>query len=221
MFHFVSPSSSSHAFFNCFWIASHGRVLAAGLHPNSLHVRHMRLKVLFSRDFTVRSPGSWLGGSWVSALLIFLFVLHLRRDLAVMSGWLCVCFWQDLFNSPAHKLPSLTEHVHRTGCFLFLAVLVVFFWFFCLFSVVLFADLFPRWSPLFGQLGLCTGPRFLSTPQCGNIQDFAQFVQWHKHCVTTWREPRRRRTEKRTGRLVEDQERNIFCFFPLVWPILH
>ena len=70
MFHFVSPSSSSHAVFIVFWIASHGRVLAAGLHPNSLHVRHMRLKVLFSRGFTVRSPGSWLGGSWVSALPI-------------------------------------------------------------------------------------------------------------------------------------------------------
>ena len=53
------------------------------------------------------------------------------------------------------------------------------------------------WTPLFGQLGLCAGPRSLSTPQCGNIQDFAQFVQWHKHCVTIWREPRRRRTEKR------------------------
>ena len=52
------------------------------------------------------------------------------------------------------------------------------------------------WTPLFGQLGLCSGPRSLSTSKCGNIQDFAQFVQWHKHCVTTWREPRRRRTEK-------------------------
>ena len=40
------------------------------------------------------------------------------------------------------------------------------------------------------------GPRSLSTPQYGSTQDFAQFVQWHKHCVTIWREPRRRRTEK-------------------------
>ena len=71
-----------------------------------------------------------------------LFVLHLRRDLAVMSGWLCDCFLQDLFNSPAHKLPSLTEHVHRNGVFLvFLFSLVVFFGvFFCfpLFCLLVF-----------------------------------------------------------------------------------
>ena len=84
------------------------------------------------------------------------------------------------------------------GASCFLLFWLVLFGFFCLFSVVLFAGLFPRWSPLFGQLGLRTGPRFLSTPQSGNIQDFAQFVQWHKHCVTTWREPRRRRTEKKS-----------------------
>ena len=162
-------------------------MLAAGLHPNSLHV--------FSRGFTVRSPGSWLGGSWVSALLIVSFVLHFRRDLAMMSGWLCNCFLQDLFNSPAHKLPSLTEHVHRNGVFLVFCLVWLCFLFF-LFFFVLFAGLFPCWSPLFGQFGLRTSPRSLSTSQCGNIQDFAQFVQWHKHCVTTWREPRRRRTEK-------------------------
>ena len=42
--------------------------------------------------FSVRSPGSWLGESWVSALLIQ--CLHLRCDLAVV--WLCCfCFMQD------------------------------------------------------------------------------------------------------------------------------
>ena len=125
-------------------------MLAAGLHPNALHVPHMRLKVLFSGGFTVRSPGSWLGGSWVSALVIISVVLHLRRDLAVMSGWLCFCFLQDLFNSPAHKLPSLTEHVHRYGVFLvsfvvclFCFGLFVFFCFLC-WSVSLLVT--PAWT---------------------------------------------------------------------------
>ena len=51
---------------------------------------------------------------------------------------------------------------------------VLFGCFFALFWLL--AGLFPRWTPLFGHVGLCTGPRSLSTSQCGNIQDFAQFV---------------------------------------------
>ena len=57
-------------------------------------------------------------------------------------------------------------------------------------------------SPLFlvatqtGLSGLRNGPRSFLTSQCGILSHAAQFVQWHKHCVTTWREPRRRRTEK-------------------------
>ena len=148
--------------------------------------------------FTVRSPGSWLGGSWVSALLIGFWFLHLHRDLAVMSGWLYFCFLQDSFhflNSSAHKLPFLLKSTSIiAGCFRWL-VLFLFGCFLVLFWLL--AGLFPRWTPLFGHVGSCTGPRSLSTPQCGNIQEFAQFVQWHKHCVTTWREPRRRRTEKK------------------------
>ena len=37
------------------------------------------------------------------------------------------------------------------------------------------------------------------TPKEETMQDAAQFVQLTQHCVTTWREPRRRRTEKKKG----------------------
>ena len=103
------------------------------------------------------------------------------------------------FNSSAHKLPFLRRarpSLRGVFCWLFF-VFLVFLFGFVLFCVL--AGLFSWWTPQIGHVGLCTGPRSLLTPQCGNIQDFAQFVQWHKHCVTTWREPRRRRTEKKSG----------------------
>ena len=56
--------------FNVFWIASHGRVLAAEVASQFIVRSSYAVKVLFSGGFTVRSPGSWLGGSWVSALVI-------------------------------------------------------------------------------------------------------------------------------------------------------
>ena len=125
--------------------------------------------------FTVRSPGSWLGGSWVSALLIGVLFLHLHCDLAVMSGWLDLLSARSFLNSSAHKLPSSTEHVHRTGCLLFRFVGCA-FWVF-LFGLVLFCVclfLFFFGLPLFRlhsglDSGLRNGPRSLSTPQCGML----------------------------------------------------
>ena len=87
---------------------------------------------------------------------------------------------------------------------------------FCFFVWLFFLFVFfrslntPVWA-----LGLRTGPRSLSTPQCGNIQDFAQFVQWHKHCVTTWREPRRRRTEKKNCLVCGER----ICHIWAVWAL--
>ena len=112
--------------------------------------------------FSVRSPGSWLGGSWVSALLIGLF-LHLHCDLAVMSGWFVLLFARSYLNSSAHKLPASTEHVlYGVACSLFVC-----FW---------LAVWFGFGSGFVGSLfrlhhgvdsGLRNGPRSLLTPQCG------------------------------------------------------
>ena len=108
---------------------------AAGLHPNSLHGLRMRLKV----PCALWAAGGILGFGTAD----WLFCLHLHRDLAVMSGWLCCCFLQDLihfFDSLAHKLPSRVEHgllgvVFCVVCFVF--VLWCFLFLCCLFSLFL------------------------------------------------------------------------------------
>ena len=46
--------------------------------------------------FTARSPGSWQGGSWVSALLGGLFCWTPSQDLAPWSGVVCFCSVQDI-----------------------------------------------------------------------------------------------------------------------------
>ena len=57
--------------------------------------------------------GGILGFGTADRLLLF---LHLHRDLAVMSGWLCVCFLQDLSLIHRHtSCPSSPEHVHCHG----------------------------------------------------------------------------------------------------------
>ena len=104
--------------------------------------------------FTVRSPGSWRGGSWVSALLIDGLFLHLHCDLAVMFGWLNLLIAKSFFNSSAHKLPSSTEHVLSTGCFVSLCWLCFLFCFwcfrfgFCLFVLFALVDCTPAWTTL-------------------------------------------------------------------------
>ena len=133
-------------------------------------------------------PGGILGfgtADW------FLF-LHLHRDLAVMSGWLCCCFLQDLihfFNSLAHKLPFSRRARPSVGCFFVCFVLFFFGGCFCFGWSSFFLFDTPDWTcwtVYWSTLSFDSPMR--------DIQDFAQFVQWHKHCVTTWREPRRRRT---------------------------
>ena len=124
---------------------------AAGLHPNSLHGRLLRLKMPM--------PCGLL-------LLICCLSLHLHRDLAVMSGRLCDSFLQDLSLIHRHtSCPLLTEHVHRCGVtFVFFVVVVCFFgpvWFFgfaCfLFLGCCFALSFVCTRT--GLFGLRNGPR--------------------------------------------------------------
>ena len=46
--------------------------------------------------------------------------------------------------------------------------------------------------------GLCMGPcSLLILPKRRRCKMLHNSFNWHKHCVTTWREPRRRRTEKK------------------------
>ena len=45
---------------------------------------------LMPEGFSARSPGSWQGGSWVSALLSGLFCLTPSQDLALFVGGLCL-----------------------------------------------------------------------------------------------------------------------------------
>ena len=110
---------------------------AAGLLPNSMHGRFMRVKVpytLWASQCDLRDPG----GS---------------------CGWLDLLSARSFLNSSAHKLPSSTEHVHRTGCLLF-RFFGCAFW---MFGLPLF-----RLHPGLDS-GLRNGPRSLLTPQCGML----------------------------------------------------
>ena len=99
---------------------------------------------------TVRSPGSWRGGSWVSALLICCFSPSLQSCCDV---WLAVLLCKIL-NSSAHKPPASTELV-------FTEWILLCFWFCCLLCLLLlflvrrfFVSSFHSYDS-----GLRTGPR--------------------------------------------------------------
>ena len=166
MSHFVSLSSSFHPVF--LWIAYHGRVPAAGLHPNSLHGLRMR-----SRCLVPRGPHGAISGILAGGILGFgtadRFLVFAPSPRSCCDVWLAVfVLLQDPIHLPIHwhiSCPSHLEHVHHCGVFLVCLVLV---WF-CGFLFV-FAGLFSCLTPLFGHVGLCTGPRSLSTPQCGTYR---------------------------------------------------
>ena len=116
--------------------------------------------------------------------------------------WLVACLLsaRSFYNSSAHKLlPIARARPSLRGDFWCFVCLVWCFW--CVFCLVLAFGLwflfFVCFAPLIGLVGLHNGLCSLLTPNEGICCTFAQFVQWHKHCVTTWREPRRRRTEKK------------------------
>ena len=72
-------------------------------------------------------------------------LLHLHRDLAVMSGCFVVLSARSVSNSSAHKLPTMTEHVLARGDSGFFVLWLV-CWLFGLFLFFLFAlDCTPEW----------------------------------------------------------------------------
>ena len=121
----------------------------------------------------MRSPGSWRGGSWVSALLICCLSPSLRSCCDV---WLAVLLCK-IFNSSAHKPPASTEHVFIEWIFALLLGLV----FLCVGSFLV-----CRFNHSYDDSGLRTGPRSsFDSPKWDAYSCIAQFVHQHKHCVTT------------------------------------
>ena len=59
--------------------------------------------VLCLKGSSVQSPGSWQGGSWVSALLGDVFCLTPSQDLA-LGSCVSLSFMSKISNSPAHQL---------------------------------------------------------------------------------------------------------------------
>ena len=90
--------------------------------------------VLCLEGFSARSPGSWQGGSWVSALLSGLFAGHLRKILLSVLVF-CVCFCARSRNSVAS---SASPH---WSCLVRALFVVFVFWLVFCFCVV-FAFLF-------------------------------------------------------------------------------
>ena len=172
---------------------------------------------------SLRSRGSWLGGSLVSALS---FVASSPSEVAlcVFCGWLlCLLSWSRACVNMAQKLsfacvemqdilregwhtscyPNSQEHIAvHSPCFLvlfFVWLLLCFcvcfaFCGFCLFAFLLICARSR-------QLDSCKGPHLLSFVAfftdgfaCISIQ-FRQV----EACVTTWRKPWRRWTEKKTS----------------------
>ena len=138
---------------------------------------HASEGALCPEGLTVRSPGSWRGGSWVSALLMCCFSPSLR---SCCNVWLAVLLCKIL-NSSAHKPPASTELVLREWIFaLFLVLLfalVAVLFLVCRFSVLVFHSY---------DSGLRTGPRSsFDSPKRDAFSCIDQFVHQHKHCVTT------------------------------------
>ena len=111
--------------------------------------------------FALRSPGSWLGGSWVSVTLVFFVVFAASsRSCSDVLGT-CLLFARS--NSSAHKLLNLTRALCPTTVISLLVFALVCWCFFVCFV------LFP-WvvTITHGQLGLRIGPCSLLIPQRGN-----------------------------------------------------
>ena len=122
---------------------------AAGLLSNAMHGRFMRLKVPYALWASL-FPGSWLGGSWVSALLIggFFFTPSSRS---------CCDVWLVFVLLSAR---SLRIHWH-TSCLSSLERV------YCL--EVLFFVCLVLWFVFFGLLLGCFWFCFLSAPPAGRF----------------------------------------------------
>ena len=77
--------------------------------------------VLCLEGFSARSPGSWQGGSWVSALLSGVFCWTPSQDLALFAGVLCLFLCKIQFiecQQTCFIMGSKTEpkKVVKNGC---------------------------------------------------------------------------------------------------------
>ena len=107
---------------------------------------------------SVRSPGSWQGGSWVSALLVIVFAEHLRGILLCDPPVaLCVvCFEQDRlickywmqYHWSRHTMPASFTWCRFFGCFCLVGFV---FGVFC-FLFVLFRFGFAKELALLGRI---------------------------------------------------------------------
>ena len=99
--------------------------------------------------FVMRSPGSWLGGSRVSALRLFLFLLGTSRSSCYVLA-LCCCFKDDPLRTGHTSCLVITSHcrywiLHSNCDVLFLCLGFGVFWFVCFcFLVFVFSCLVCR-----------------------------------------------------------------------------
>ena len=134
------------------------------LPSNSLHSCLYCEDVLCLEGFSARSPGSWQGGSWVSALLSGLFCWTPSQDLALFWCFVFVSV-QDL-EIQWHYLPTPLELTYQ-GPFCFFCCLVG-FWFLCGFCFCCFLVFLWFGPNLTSDCVMVSTP--LSTPQSGTLQ---------------------------------------------------
>ena len=130
------------------------------LPSNSLHGCRYCEDVLCLEGFSVRSPGSWQGGSWVSALLSGVIAGHLRKILRFLLVF-CVCFYaRSQFRGICHPIGVVWSGPSSLFC-CWLLLFGVFVWFllYCfLLSVSFGPDLTLDYVMVLTPL---------LTPQCG------------------------------------------------------
>ena len=131
---------------------------------------------------SVRSPGSWQGGSWVSALLVDVFCWTPSRDLALLSFCLLsCCFCARSANSEAlDAIAFWSRHAMFPFAFCFWLVLfgvwvvgVCFLlclcWFFVLELAPLCSDFAPLLNPQRGIQWMHLRNSFISTTRCDDL----------------------------------------------------
>ena len=131
---------------------------------------------------SVRSPGSWQGGSWVSALLVDVFCWTPSRDLALLSFCLLSwCFCARSANSEAlDAIAFWSRHAMFPFAFCFCLVLfgvwvvgVCFLlclcWFFVLELAPLCSDFAPLLNPQRGIQWMHLRNSFISTTRCDDL----------------------------------------------------
>ena len=144
---------------------------------------------------SVRSPGSWQGGSWVSALLVDVFCWTPSRDLALLSFCLLSwCFCARSANSEAlDAIAFWSRHAMFPFAFCFCLVLfgvwvvgVCFLlclcWFFVLELAPLCSDFAPLLNPQRGIQWMHLRNSFISTTRCDDLARATEAQDGKKKC---------------------------------------